>query len=140
VRAYVRKIWAADVPQWEAFVVPAHGSACAAELPGDWGAIAVVTWNDSSGAAHVAAGVSSNYKTISQASAAALTDCQNQSGGTPCQVVSTFENGGCGYVSVGQGTNDVRWGIGPNAQTALNECTATGDTCKTPIGYCTKAP
>src|SRR5271155_910395 len=49
----------------------ASGGTCAAEQPGDWGAIAVVTWTDGSGA-HVATGVSSSYKTISLASSSAL--------------------------------------------------------------------
>ena len=115
----------------------ASGGTCAAEQPGDWGAIAVVTWTDGSGA-HVATGVSSSYKTISLASSSALTSCQSDSAGRPCQIVSTFNNGGCGYVSVGKGTNDVRWGTGATAQLALTECSASGDTCKTPIGYCTK--
>jgi Domain of unknown function (DUF4189) len=117
----------------------ASGGTCAAEQPGDWGAAAVVEWKDSSGGAHVATGVASGYKTISLASSAALTSCQTDAGGKPCQIVGTFSNGGCGYIAVGKGTNDVRWGMGDSAQKALSECTAIGETCQTPIGYCTKA-
>jgi hypothetical protein len=112
------------------------GAACPAEQAGDWGAIATVIWHDKSGNAHAAFGVGLHGKTISQASTAALLDCQSNSGEL-CQIVGTFSDGNCGYISIGSGTNDVRWGISSTSDQALKECTSNGDTCKTPAGGCT---
>src|ERR1700730_6858274 len=86
------------------------GAACPGEQTGDWGAIAVVTWRDSTGNAHVAFGLGMHGKTISQASTIELLDCQKDSAEL-CQIVGTFSNGGCGYIPIGAGSNDVRWEI-----------------------------
>ena len=114
----------------------AVGDACAGEQSGSWGAIATVEWDDSTGNAHVDAAVSYDSKTLSQASAAALTDCQKASGQL-CHIVGTFSNGNCGYVSVGHGGNDARVAYSGTAAEALKECTVGGDACKAPIGGCT---
>lgn len=111
------------------------GSACSGEKTGDWGAIATVIWNDNSGIAHAAYGVGLHDKTISQASTDALLDCQ--SSGELCHIAGTFSNGGCGYVSIGSGKNDVRLAISSTSDQALKECTSNGDTCKAPAGGCT---
>ncbi len=115
--------------------VPA-GNSCPAEVVGYWGAIAVASWNDSSGAAHVASGVAWNYRTLSLASDAAMSQCQGY-GGQNCQIVGNFSNGGCGYVAVGTGTGGVRWGIGPTPEEATAQCSAGGFVCKAPAGGCT---
>lgn len=112
------------------------GSACPGEQTGDWGAIATVTWHDNSGRAHAAGGVGLHDKTISQASTTALLDCQGASGEL-CQIARTFSNGGCGYISIGSGENDVRFAVSSTSDQALKACTSTGDTCKTPAGGCT---
>jgi hypothetical protein len=112
------------------------GAACSGEQTGDWGAIATVIWHDNSGNAHAAYGVGLHGKTISKASTAALLDCQSNSGEL-CQIAGTFSNGGCGYISIGAGTNDVRLGMSSTSDQALKECTSNGDTCKTPDGGCT---
>lgn len=116
----------------------AVGGACAGENTGSWGAVAVAQWNDSSGNAQVEASINYNSKTLSQASAAALTNCQKTSGQL-CHIVGTFDNGGCGYVAVGTGRNNARYGMSATAEGATKECTATGDACKAPIGGCTTA-
>jgi hypothetical protein len=112
------------------------GAACPGEQTGDWGAVVVVTWSDKSGNSHVAFGMGLHQKTISQASSAALLDCQNDSGEL-CQIVGTFNNGGCGYISIGSGSNNVRWAISDTSDQALKQCSSGGDTCKTPVGGCT---
>jgi Domain of unknown function (DUF4189) len=112
------------------------GAACPNEESGDWGAIAVVTWGDSGGE-HVESGVASGYKTVSQASTAAMLDCQKASV-QMCQMASVFANGGCGYVSVGQTSKGVKWAVDDSAQAAVNDCTANGGTCKPAVGSCTK--
>ena len=114
------------------------GAACPGENTGSWGAVAVAQWDDSTGNAHVDASVNYNSKTLSQASSAALTDCQKSSGQL-CHIVGTFNNGGCGYVDVGHGSNNARYGISATVEGATKECTASGDACKAPIGACTTA-
>jgi hypothetical protein len=101
-----------------------------------YGAIATATWNDSSGAAYVASGVAWNYSSPDLAANGAISQCQGY-GGQNCTVVGTFSNGGCGYVTTGSNASGVRWGVGPTAQDALNQCQAGGYTCNQPAGGCT---
>lgn len=115
------------------------GQTCPADAPGSWGALAAGLWNDSSGAAHVASGAAWNYPTISAASDAAMAQCKSY-GGQNCSIVGTFSNGGCGYITVGTGNGATRWGIGPTAADATNQCTAGGFTCRPPVGGCTTPP
>ncbi|MGO9133241.1 MAG: DUF4189 domain-containing protein [Methylovirgula sp.] len=116
------------------------GQSCPSETIGNWGALTAGLWNDSSGAAHVSSGAAWNYRTISLASDAAMAQCQSY-GGQNCRVVSTFGNGGCGYITVGTGgSGAVRWGIGPTPADAINQCSSGGFVCRPPVGGCTAPP
>src|SRR6202050_1671242 len=98
------------------------GAACSGEQTGDWGAIETVIWHDTSGNAHAVYGVALHGKTISKASTAALLDCQSNSGEL-CQIAGTFSDGGCGYISIGAGTNYVGLGVGRPTDKGLREGT-----------------
>lgn len=104
-----------------------------------YGAIAAAQWNDSSGSAYVATGVSLNLSSADLAASSAVSQCQGY-GGQNCAVVGTFANGGCGYVSTGTNATGARWGIGATPDEALSQCQTGGYTCKQPIGGCTAAP
>jgi len=112
------------------------GAACSGEQQGDWGAIAIVTWHDSSGTAHAAFGVAMHAKTLSQASTRALLDCQADSNEL-CHIVADFSNGACGFIAMGSNANDVRWAVSADADQASNDCKQNGNTCKPPAGGCT---
>lgn len=114
------------------------GQQCPADTRGSYGAVAVSMWNDNSGQAHVATGISWDWPFLSSATEDAMNRCKS-SGGTTCQVVGTFKNGGCGYVATGHNERGVRYGMGATPNEAYDECSTGGYTCKTPIGGCTKA-
>jgi hypothetical protein len=48
----------------------------------------------------VAPAAAENLNELSDAEDAAVSQCQD-AGGDDCEVVGTFKNGGCGYISVG---------------------------------------
>jgi hypothetical protein len=112
------------------------GGTCANDKPGSYGAIAAIEYRTSSGAAEVAAAQSVG-KTLSGASAAALYNCLQNSGGALCKIVGGFSDGGCGYVSVGHSPNGVRFWVSDTAQGAVDGCSVNGFTCKPAIGACT---
>lgn len=111
------------------------GATCDKDPTGNWGAIAVATWDDSKGEAKVGAAVEENLPSLSQASSAALLACQKTTVHV-CNIVGTFSNGKCGYVSVGHNAKEVSWAISAAPQDALNDCTAGGHTCQQPVGGC----
>jgi hypothetical protein len=115
------------------------GAACSGEQQGDWGAIAIVTWTDGSGAAHAAYGLALHAKTLSQASTRALLDCQADSNQV-CHIVSDFNDGGCGYIAIGSSAKEVRWAVSPSSDQASKDCTQNGNACKAPAGGCTNKP
>ena len=83
--------------------------------------------------------VIANFKTQAEADKAAIERCK-KAGGRGCKVVSTFYNGGCGYVSVGQKTRGVCWGTAANPQEAQRQCESRGCDCDKAIGNCTTRP
>jgi Domain of unknown function (DUF4189) len=111
------------------------GAVCDKDPTGNWGAIAVATWNDSQGDAHASATVKENAPSLSQASTAALLDCQKASVHV-CHIVGTFANGRCGYVATGHNAKEVRWAVSSAPQDALNSCSTGGVTCQQPVGGC----
>ena len=111
------------------------GAICEKDPTGNWGAIAVATWNDSQGEAHAIATVKENVPSLSQASTAALLDCQKASVHV-CHIVGTFANGRCGYVATGHNAKEVRWAVSAAPRDALNNCSTGGVTCQQPVGGC----
>jgi hypothetical protein len=101
-----------------------------------YGAIAAALWNDASGSAHVATGISWNYSSLGQAQTNAIGQCQSR-GGPNCLTVGAFGMGGCGYIATGNSQNGVKYGVGGSPQEALNMCSAGGYSCGAPIGGCT---
>jgi hypothetical protein len=110
-----------------------------------WGAIAGATWKDGSGE-HASDGTSWDYRSKSQAISAALSQCQQAGGGSQCKIVGTFSNGGCGYISIGNGDASfvqgrACYGSGNTAAAAENSCHTAGCmTCKPADGGCTQRP
>ncbi len=104
-----------------------------------FGAAAAGLWRDSDGNAHVATGIAWNYPTMAEAESEAISRCEN-AGGENCRVVGTFDNGGCGYISVGHDDDGVRYGMGPTEEAAQERCESGGYTCKPPAGGCTSRP
>ena len=87
----------------------------------------------------VATGVVWNYPTQAEADKAAIERCK-KAGGRGCKVVSTFYNGGCGYVSVGKKTRGVCWGTAATPEEARRQCQSRGCDCDPAIGNCTNRP
>lgn len=110
--------------------------ACPSDTPGSYGAAAASLYRDSRGVAHVATGISWDFRTLAEASAAAIKQCKGQ-GGTNCRVVDTFSNGGCGYIATGASRTAAAWATGATPQEALNKCRQGGYNCKQPVGGCT---
>ena len=66
---------------------------------GTYGALSAGFWKDENGALHVTSGTAKNFSSPERATDAANEACFAQ--GRNCHVVSTFSNGGCGFISVG---------------------------------------
>ncbi|MCB1549758.1 MAG: DUF4189 domain-containing protein [Hyphomicrobiaceae bacterium] len=109
---------------------------CPRTSGGSYGAIAVALWRESSGRSRVAVGVGWKYRSLSEASRSAMSQCQGR-GGQGCRVVTTFSNGGCGYVATGSSSNGVSYGTGATPRIALSECRKNGHSCSRAIGGCT---
>jgi hypothetical protein len=102
---------------------------------GTYGALSAGFWKDDSGALHVTAGTAKNFSSPERAADAANEACFAQ--GRNCHVVSTFSNGGCGFISVGHNAGSTRYGTGSTAQKAFDNCKADGFDCNLPKGGCT---
>ncbi len=113
------------------------GAVCEKDPTGNWGAIAIATWNDGKGDAKVSATVQENQPSLSQASTAALLGCQ-KAAVRLCHIVGTFSSGKCGYVSLGHNAKAVRWAVSAKPEEALSTCSAEGITCQQPIGGCNR--
>jgi hypothetical protein len=106
---------------------------------GYYGAIAATIW-ESGSQTRVATGVAWNYPTAAAARRAAIKECVN-AGGRGCKIQGNgFHNGGCGYVTTGNKSGGVCWGIGATAARAVSECRKNGCTCKAASGGCTARP
>ena len=68
-----------------------------------------------------------------------MSRCEN-AGGENCRIVGSFDNGGCGYISVGHNDGGVRYGVGPTEEEAQASCEANGYECKPANGGCTSRP
>lgn len=102
---------------------------------GQYGALSAGFWKDESGALHVTAGTAKNFSSPDRAADAANDACFAQ--GTNCHIVSTFSNGGCGFISVGHNARSTRYGTGSTAQRAFDNCSVDGFDCNPPRGGCT---
>ena len=105
---------------------------------GCYGALAAGLWRDGAGTARVAAGSAWNLPDQESANARAVRQCNQR--GYNCKVVYFFNNGGCGFLSVGNRYGGVRWGTGPTPRDAINNCSRGGFDCRAPIGGCTAGP
>jgi len=86
---------------------------------------------------YVSSGVGGG-STVEEAEANALEACRTAN--VPaCEVIGSFHDGGCGYISVGRATSDVGFGAGETAEEALEECAASGYSCSPEkvSGFCT---
>jgi hypothetical protein len=108
------------------------------ENRGYYGSIAATIF-DVGNNKRVATGVVWNYPTQAEADQAAIDRCK-KAGGRGCKVVSTFYNGGCGYVSVGKKTRGVCWGTAATPEEARRQCASRGCSCDPAIGNCTNRP
>jgi len=102
---------------------------------GTYGALAAGFWKDDNGGLHVTAGTAKNFSSPGRAEDAAVDACFRD--GRNCHVVSSFSNGGCGFISVGRNTHATRYGIGATPQRAFENCTKDGFDCNLPKGGCT---
>jgi hypothetical protein len=111
------------------------GAICEKNPTGNWGAIALATWDDAKGEAHVSASVRENAPSLSEASTLVLLDCQKASVHV-CHIVGTFSNGKCGYVATGHNSKEVRWAVSGSPEDALSTCSSNGIACQQPVGGC----
>jgi hypothetical protein len=102
---------------------------------GTYGALAAGFWKDDNGVLHVTSGTAKNYGSPGRAEDAAIDACFRD--GRNCHVVSSFSNGGCGFISVGRNTHATRYGVGATPQRAFENCTKDGFDCNPPKGGCT---
>ena len=102
---------------------------------GTYGALAAGFWKDDNGGLHVTSGTAKNFSSPGRAEDAAVDACFRD--GRNCHVVSSFSNGGCGFISVGRNTHATRYGIGATPQRAFENCTKDGFDCNLPKGGCT---
>jgi hypothetical protein len=102
---------------------------------GTYGALAAGFWKDDNGGLHVTSGTAKNFSSPGRAEDAAVDACFRD--GRNCHVVSSFSNGGCGFISVGRNTHATRYGIGASPQRAFENCTKDGFDCNLPKGGCT---
>jgi hypothetical protein len=102
---------------------------------GTHGALAAGFWKDDNGVLHVTSGTAKNYSSPGRAEDAAIDACFRD--GRNCHVVSSFSNGGCGFISVGRNTHATRYGIGATPQRAFENCAKDGFDCNLPKGGCT---
>jgi hypothetical protein len=99
-----------------------------------WVDVAAAVWRSGDGRAHVAAGFSGTQPSAQDATAAALTLCQN-AGGRGCQNFGPVR--GCAYVVVGRTRGGVAYGVGGSPDAAINSIRSAGATSwQTPIGGC----
>jgi hypothetical protein len=73
---------------------------------GTYGALAAGFWKDDNGVLHVTSATAKNYGSPGRAEDAAIDACFRD--GRNCHVVSSFSNGGCGFISVGRNTHATR--------------------------------
>jgi hypothetical protein len=102
---------------------------------GSYGALSAGFWKDENGALHVSAGTAKNFSSPRRAADAANDACFEE--GRNCHVVSTFSNGGCGFISVGHNAQSTRYGTGSTARKAFDNCSVDGFDCNPPKGGCT---
>jgi hypothetical protein len=99
-----------------------------------WIAVSASTWNDASGAAHVAIGFSGSQTTQQAALNEAAAMCQ-ANGGQGCQTYGPW-NAGCAFIIAGTNATGVAWWADNNAQNLINQCRSAGYSCNAPIGGC----